>query len=106
MPKITYVDATGTSRTVEGAIGATVMETALKNNVPGIDAECGGACACATCHVYVGEAWQALVGPAEPMEQDMLDFASDVRPNSRLSCQIRIKPEFDGLTVETPAQQG
>ena len=106
MPKITYVDASGTARTVEGAVGATVMETALKNNVPGIDAECGGACACATCHVYVDGEWAGVVGPAEPMEQDMLDFASDVRPSSRLSCQIRIKPEFDGLKVETPAQQG
>jgi ferredoxin, 2Fe-2S len=106
MVKITYIDAGGTARTVEGAVGSTVMETALKNNVPGIDAECGGACACATCHVYVDEAWQEAVGPAEPMEQDMLDFASDVRPNSRLSCQIRVKPELDGLKVETPAQQG
>ncbi len=106
MVKITYIDAAGTARTVEGAVGSTVMETALKNNVPGIDAECGGACACATCHVYVDEAWLAKTGPAEPMEQDMLDFASDVRPNSRLSCQIRVKPELDGLRIETPAQQG
>ena len=106
MPKITYVDHAGTARTVDGQVGATVMETAMRNNVPGIDAECGGACACATCHVYVDEAWAAAVGPAEPMEQDMLDFASDVRPTSRLSCQIRVKPELDGLTVTTPARQG
>ena len=106
MPKITYVDHAGTARTVEGSVGATVMETALRNNVPGIDAECGGACACATCHVYVADAWAAAVGPAEDMEQDMLDFASDVKPTSRLSCQIRITAEFDGLTVTTPARQG
>lgn len=106
MPKITYVDHAGTERTVEGSVGATVMETALRNNVPGIDAECGGACACATCHVYVDAEWVDAVGPAEPMEQDMLDFASDVRATSRLCCQIRIKPELDGLTVITPARQG
>ena len=106
MPKITYVDQAGTERTVEGSVGATVMETALRNNVPGIDAECGGACACATCHVYVADAWIEVVGKAADMEQDMLDFASDVRENSRLSCQIKITPELDGLVVTTPAQQG
>ncbi|CAM3043470.1 MULTISPECIES: 2Fe-2S iron-sulfur cluster-binding protein [Methylobacterium] len=106
MPKITYVDHAGTERTVEGSVGATVMETALRNNVPGIDAECGGACACATCHVYVADAWIDVVGKAQDMEQDMLDFASDVRENSRLSCQIKIAPNLDGLVVSTPAQQG
>ena len=106
MPKITYVDHAGTARTIDGEVGSTVMEVAIRNNVPGIDAECGGACACATCHVYVDEAWTEAVGPSEPMEQDMLDFASDVRTNSRLSCQIRIKTELDGLTVTTPARQG
>jgi 2Fe-2S ferredoxin len=106
MPKITYIDHAGTARTVEGAVGATVMETALRNNVPGIDAECGGACACATCHVYIDDAWAEAVGPAVDMEQDMLDFATDVRTNSRLCCQIRITQELDGLTVTTPARQG
>jgi ferredoxin, 2Fe-2S len=106
MPKITYIDHAGTARTVEGAVGATVMETALRNNVPGIDAECGGACACATCHVYIDDAWAEAVGPAVDMEQDMLDFATDVRTSSRLCCQIRITPELDGLTVTTPARQG
>ena len=106
MPKITYVDHAGTARTVEGSVGATVMETALRNNVPGIDAECGGACACATCHVYVDDAWIAVVGKAQDMEQDMLDFATDVRENSRLSCQIKITPDLDGMKVATPAQQG
>jgi 2Fe-2S ferredoxin len=106
MPKITYVDHAGTARTVEGDVGSTVMEAAIRNNVPGIDAECGGACACATCHVYVDAAWAEVVGPAEAMEQDMLDFASDVRATSRLCCQIRITAELDGLSVTTPARQG
>ena len=106
MVKITYIDSGGTARTVEGEVGATVMETAIRNAVPGIEAECGGACACATCHVYVDDAWTAAVGPAEPMEEDMLDFAFDVRPNSRLSCQIRIRDDLDGLIVRTPERQG
>ena len=105
MPKITYVDHAGTARTVEGVVGSTVMEAAIRNNVPGIDAECGGACACATCHVYVDGDWAAVVGPAQDMEQDMLDFAFDVRPNSRLSCQIRVRATLDGLVVHTPSQQ-
>lgn len=106
MVKITYIDVEGTSRTVEGEVGSTVMETAVRNGVPGIDAECGGACACATCHVYVAEEWKDATGRPEPMEEDMLDFASDVRPTSRLSCQIRITPGLDGLVVCTPKRQG
>ena len=106
MVKITFIEADGTARTVEAEEGATVMETAIRNGVPGIDAECGGACACATCHVYVEEAWREAVGEPQPMEEDMLDFASDVRPNSRLSCQIRVRAELDGLTVRTPERQG
>jgi 2Fe-2S ferredoxin len=106
MVKISYIDAQGTTRTVEGEEGSTVMETAIRNDVPGIVAECGGACACATCHVYVDEEWKDVVGPPSPMEEDMLDFAADVRPTSRLSCQIRVRPELDGLVVQTPKQQG
>ncbi|WP_332688386.1 2Fe-2S iron-sulfur cluster-binding protein [Bosea sp. (in: a-proteobacteria)] len=106
MPKITFIDAQGTSRTVEAETGSTVMEVAVRNGVPGIEAECGGACACATCHVYVDDAWLAATGQAEPMEEDMLDFAFDVRPTSRLSCQIRVRDELDGLIVRTPARQG
>jgi 2Fe-2S ferredoxin len=106
MTQITYIDASGKSRTVEAEDGSTVMETALRNGVPGIEAECGGACACATCHVYVDEAWLDKLPKAEQMEEDMLDFAFDVRPNSRLSCQIKIRPEIDGLTVTTPEKQG
>ena len=106
MAKITYIDADGTVRTIEAEEGSTVMENAVRNAIPGIEAECGGACACATCHVYVDEAWTELVGPPEPMEEDMLDFAFEVRPSSRLSCQIRVRPELDGLIVRTPKDQG
>jgi ferredoxin, 2Fe-2S len=106
MPKITFIDAAGAARTVEADVGSTVMEAAIRNAVPGIEAECGGACACATCHVYVAEEWSAAVGRPQPMEDDMLDFAFDVRPTSRLSCQIKVRPELDGLTVTTPAKQG
>ena len=105
MVQITFVDSTGQSRTVEADEGATVMETALKNNVPGIEAECGGACACATCHVYVEDDWRARVGEPSPMEEDMLDFAYDVKPTSRLSCQLRIAEDMDGLVVTTPERQ-
>jgi 2Fe-2S ferredoxin len=106
MVQITFIDAAGQSLTVEGEAGATVMETALKNEVPGIEAECGGACACATCHVYVDESWADRIPAAQPMEEDMLDFAFDVRPTSRLSCQIRVTAEVDGLVVNTPERQG
>ena len=106
MTKITFIDAAGTSRTVEAENGSTVMETALKNSVPGIEAECGGACACATCHVYVEESWFEKLPKAEQMEEDMLDFAFDVRPTSRLSCQIKVKAELDGLAVTTHEKQG
>jgi 2Fe-2S ferredoxin len=106
MAKITFIDSSGTTRSVEVPVGSTVMEAAIKNNVPGIEAECGGACACATCHVYVEEAWLSATGAPQPMEADMLDFASEVRTNSRLSCQIKVKPELDGLVVRTPERQG
>ena len=105
MPKITYIDHEGTARTVEGELGSTVMETAIKNGVPGIEAECGGACACATCHVHVDQAWRAVVGEPSPMEEDMLDFGYDVQPDSRLSCQIKVTAELDGLVVRTPERQ-
>ncbi len=105
MARITFIAFDGTPYEVEAAPGSTVMENAVRNDVPGIDAECGGACACATCHVYVDAAWADAVGPAEPMEEDMLDFAFDVKPNSRLSCQIRMTPELDGLVVRIPERQ-
>jgi len=106
MPKITYIEHDGKKHTVDAAVGTTVMENAIKNGVPGIVAECGGACSCATCHVHVDEAWTEKVGQPSPMEEDMLDFAFDVRPTSRLSCQIKVTDELDGLVVHTPAQQG
>ena len=105
MPKITYIDSDGTTRTVDAEAGATVMESAIKNGVPGIEAECGGACACATCHVYIEPDWQEKVGGPSPMEEDMLDFGYEVKPNSRLSCQIKVTDELDGLTVRTPERQ-
>ena len=106
MPKITYVDSSGKERQVEGKNGMTVMENAIRNGVPGIEAECGGACACATCHVYVDAEWRGVTGEPEPMEEDMLDFAYDVRPSSRLSCQIRVSDALDGLVVTVPERQG
>ncbi len=106
MIHITFVDSQGTSRTVEAQEGATVMETALRNSVPGIEAESGGACACATCHVYVAPEWSEIVGKPSQMEEDMLDFAFEVRPTSRLSCQIKVAPALDGLVVNTPQKQG
>ena len=106
MVKITFVDAAGQSSIVEADEGSTVMETAIRNDVSGIEAECGGACACATCHVYVDDSWLEKLPKAESMEEDMLDFAYDVRPTSRLSCQIRVTAEIDGLVLHTPEQQG
>jgi 2Fe-2S ferredoxin len=106
MPNITFKDSTGKSQTIDAENGSTVMETAIRNNIPGIDAECGGACACATCHVYVDDAWIAKLPKPEQMEEDMLDFAYDVRPGSRLSCQIKVTADLDGLVVETPEKQG
>ena len=106
MPKITYVEHGGREHRVEVPLGLSVMRGAVDNNIPGIDADCGGECACATCHVYVDEAFVAKVGGPSPMEEDMLDFAYEVRPNSRLSCQIRVSDELDGLTVTVPERQG
>lgn len=106
MPKITYIEHDGTARTVEGETGSTVMETALKNDVPGIVAECGGSCTCATCLVHVADAWAGKVGTRSDEEEDQLDNAFDVRPNSRLSCQITVTDELDGLIVHTPSYQG
>ena len=105
MARITFIDSSGAPRTVEAQVGSTVMETAIKNGVPGIEAECGGACACSTCHVYVDEAWREKTGEPSPMEEDMLDFAFEVKPNSRLSCQIKVTEALDGLVVTTPERQ-
>ena len=90
---------------MEATNGESVMETAIKNSIPGIDADCGGACACATCHVYVDAAFMEKVGQPEDMEQSMLDFAENVQENSRLSCQISVSDDLDGLKVTTPESQ-
>jgi 2Fe-2S ferredoxin len=105
MPKITYIEFSGAEHPVEVKVGATVMEGAVKHNVPGIDADCGGACACATCHVYVDPAWTELTGKPSAMEESMLDFAENVEPNSRLSCQIKVTAAMDGLVVRMPQDQ-
>ncbi len=106
MASITFTDSKGTARTVDGEDGSTLMETAIRNQVPEIVAECGGACACATCHVYIDEPFMAKVGKPSGMEEDMLDFAYEVKPNSRLSCQIKLTAALDGLGVTTPSRQG
>ena len=105
MAKITYIQPDGTEQTVEGEPGMTVMETAKKHDIEGIEAECGGACACATCHVYVDEAWWERTGGPSEMEEDMLDFAFEVRPTSRLCCQIKVTEGLDGVIVRIPEKQ-
>ena len=105
MVKIVFIQPDGTQQTVDATVGNTVMEAAKINNVPGVEAECGGACACATCHVYVDDAWREKVGKPNDMGEDMLDFAFDVREASWLSCQIKVTEALDGLTVRVPAKQ-
>ena len=106
MVKITFVEADGTRHETEAEAGSTLMETAIRKGVPGVVAECGGACTCATCHVYVDDAWSERVGGPSDMEEDMLDFAYDVRETSRLSCQIKVSEPLDGLLVKVPERQG
>jgi ferredoxin, 2Fe-2S len=106
MTKITYITSRGERIETEGENGSTVMEVAIMNAVPGIIAECGGACTCATCHVYVEPEWREVVGGPSNMEEDMLDFAFDVQDNSRLSCQIKVRDVLDGLVVRVPTRQG
>ena len=105
MPKITYIEHNGRSYTVEVPIELTVMEGALQNNIPGIDADCGGACACATCHVYVDEKWFDKLQKKEDAEQDMLDMAFEPNKFSRLACQITITDDLDGMVVKMPSKQ-
>lgn len=105
MAKITFVEHDGTEHVLEGEDGVTLMELAIKNSLPGIDADCGGACACATCHIYIRDDWMDRVGKAVDMEQDMLDFAFDVKDNSRLSCQVKVDGSIDGLMVDLPEKQ-
>ena len=105
MPKITYKDEKGNSKTIEVDNGLTVMEGAVQNNIPGIDADCGGSMACATCHVYVEEKWLDKLPKAEDGEVDMIDMAFEPKNNSRLSCQIIVENDLDGLVVTTPEKQ-
>ncbi|MGE0044604.1 MAG: 2Fe-2S iron-sulfur cluster-binding protein [Hyphomonadaceae bacterium] len=105
MPKIIYIEHTGKEHEIDVPEGQSVMEGAIKHGIPGIDADCGGACACATCHVYVDEAFLDRTGEASSMEQSMLDFANDVETNSRLSCQIKVTAALDGLRVRMPKSQ-
>jgi 2Fe-2S ferredoxin len=106
MPQITYVDAGGQERTVEVSSGTSVMEGAIRNGIPGVLAECGGACSCATCHVYVDQSWTSRIGNASETERAMLEYANDARHNSRLACQITMTDALNGLRVTTPETQG
>jgi 2Fe-2S ferredoxin len=105
MAKITYIEHSGKEHVVDAPVGQSVMEAAVKNGIPGIDADCGGACACATCHVYVDPEWVSKTGQPSSMEQSMLDFANEVQDNSRLSCQIKVSEDLDGLVVRLPKSQ-
>ena len=105
MPKITYIENNGKTHTIEAANGLSVMESAVQNNIPGIDADCGGSMACATCHVYVKEEWFNKLPKKEDGEEDMLDMAFEPKKNSRLSCQLMISDQLDGLVVNLPEKQ-
>ncbi|MEL6280277.1 MAG: 2Fe-2S iron-sulfur cluster-binding protein [Pseudomonadota bacterium] len=105
MPKITYIEFGGTEHVIDVAEGLTVMEGARDNSIPGIDADCGGACACSTCHVYVDPSWVEKLPGIESMEEDMLDFAYEPKENSRLSCQLKVTADLDGLVVRMPEKQ-
>ena len=106
MPKITYIEHSGKSHTIEVPKELSVMEGALQNNIPGIDADCGGACACATCNVYVDEKWFGKLKKKDDAEQDMLDMAFEPKSLSRLSCQLTVSDTLDGLVVKMPSKQG
>jgi ferredoxin, 2Fe-2S len=105
MAKIIFIEHDGTTHQVEAPAGNSVMEAAKNNGIPGIDADCGGACACATCHVFVDPDWLSKAGTKSKMENDMLEIGEGARPNSRLACQIRIDDALDGLTVHIPENQ-
>lgn len=105
MPKITYIEHNGKEHQIEIPLGFSIMEGAIKNSIPGIDADCGGSCACATCHVYVDEKFLHKIPEAEEAEKDMLDFVQDSDKSSRLSCQIIISNEIDGIRVRMPKKQ-
>ena len=106
MPKITYIEHNGTPHELDVPNGLTVMEGAVQNNISGIDADCGGSCACATCHVYVDEKWLDKLPKKESAEEDMLDMAYEPKKNSRLTCQITVTDDLNGLVVKMPLKQG
>ncbi len=106
MPRIVFIEPDGARREIDAPAGVTLMQTARQHGVRGIVAQCGGACACATCHVYVAPQWMAKLPPREDMEEGMLESAWEPRPNSRLSCQIHLTAALDGLEVTVPEQQG
>lgn len=105
MPRITFIEHTGAEHEIDAKPGLSLMEVAVNNSIPGIDADCGGACACATCHVYVDAAWTGQVGERGSLEESMLGFADTVAPSSRLACQIRLTDQLDGLVVRLPKSQ-
>ena len=105
MPSIIFIHPDGSRQPIAASAGESAMQAATRHDLSGILAECGGNAMCATCHVYVDDAWRAKTGDPSPMEEDMLDFGYDVRPNSRLSCQIKVSEELDGLVVSTPDKQ-
>lgn len=105
MPRIRFVEHNGTEHEVEIPAGMSIMQAAVSHMVPGIEGDCGGLCACATCHVYIPEEWREKCGPPEELEQAILDFAFDVADNSRLSCQIKMSDELDGITINMPERQ-
>ena len=106
MPKLTFIDYEGVERAVSAEVGLTLMEVARNNDIPGIAAECGGMCACATCHVFIDKNFLERVGPVTEAEEPMLEFVDDAGPNSRLSCQIEVTEDLDGMRVVTPESQG
>ena len=105
MPKITYIEHSGKEHHIEMPVGFSIMEGAIKNSIPGIDADCGGSCACATCHVFVDEKFLSKIPKAQESEHDMIDFIQDADKSSRLSCQIIITNDLDGIVVRMPKKQ-
>ncbi len=105
MPRVTFIEFDGTTHHVETTVGTSLMRAAVDSNVPGIDGDCGGQCACATCHVFVEGIWAERTGARTPVEQDMLNFTAELRDSSRLACQIRITDELEGMVVSMPNGQ-
>jgi 2Fe-2S ferredoxin len=106
MPKVIYIEYSGKEHQIDLPIGFSIMEGAIKNSIAGIDADCGGSCACATCHVYVDEKYLSKIPTAQEAEKDMLDFVNETNNSSRLSCQIMMNNELDGIIVRMPKKQG